>query len=155
MKKILFFSLVLFCSAGLFLMLYKPPVDVIHDALSDYHSRRGTPATIKLVECKTCSQNLPDSLAWNKAFDVASKNLDLSMVFAQLGDTGAYENAINAASACATKIDSIRAALSNRGRTKNTFIRCNYIATTETGKEHFSDTLTAILNDKMRVVWPD
>jgi hypothetical protein len=154
-KKQLILLLILIAISGLLVTLYKTKKDIVEDALTDYHAKKGQSIIVKSVEYKNCSQNMPDSLEWKQAFSVASKSLDLSIVFTNFSDKERYKNAMQSENMCAAKIDSIRTALATRGKTPDNFTRCDYIATITTKKEQFTDTLIAILSDKMRVVWPN
>lgn len=155
MKTLLIASFVLFVSGISFLLLHKTKSDLVKTALIEYHSKKGQAAKIKSLEYSPCSQSLADSLKWKECFKLASKSIDLSLIYKQLDDKKSAEIADESAERYGKMIDSIRGAIVLRGVTKCNFTRCKYTASIKTDKEQFTDTITAILNDKMRVIWPN
>lgn len=155
MKTFIFCSLVVFVAGGSFLMFRKTKSSQVKTAISEYHAKKGQSINVKSVDFRLCSEHAPDSLNWLRFATLCNEKSDFAIqLLYSNGERSKIDSLKTLAAQYHAKADSITTKI--RGQKGNkSFTRCNYIATITTNKEQFTDTLTVILNDKMKVVWPD
>ena len=152
MKILLLCSFVLFVAGGSFLVLHKTS-NPVAAAIVEYHSQKHQTVKIKSIGYRQCSEYAPDSLRF---FAIANKALSYGKEASQYYNTRKEcDSLLTLKYQLWPKALSLQSNLKSKGKGRDIFTRCNYIATITTDKEQFTDTLTVILNDKMRVAWPD
>lgn len=144
-------NIILFCLLfsiiGIHAFFFPATQARIKKSIAKYHSKKTQIGICKIIEYKPCSEFMPDSMrffsASKKVSDFGSEALLLLNIGSQYFDSVKAQYSVALIDA-RQQMD----VLSKKGAGKNAFTICKYSTTNK-------DTLCAILNEKLIVVWPD
>lgn len=124
-------------------------------ALQSHHTRPGVSVRVSILSAYPVSALCPDSL---RRVSAGRDFTRFSGVYIDLLRMGAdataapYSDSISAAKNAVLHFDSL---LALHNYPAGAYTLCRYVAAFSGESVQYSDTLTAVLNKKRRVVWPD
>ena len=127
----------------------------IVSALKAHHTRPGIGVSISILSSYPVPPSCPDSLRMEAAKRVFSRFSGIYMDLLRMGaDATAAPYADSIANAKQTALQ-MAYSLENRFYPPATFTFCRYVVAYSGESAQYSDTLTAVVDNQRRVVWPD
>lgn len=147
--------LILLCL--LVLLWPQNPQSRVERALVEHHrasDKMGGKVKVEGLTYRLVNSNWPDSVRWKAAIRSCAILADQTIVLANLGDMTRSRLRQDSMESVCKKADEIALRIKANANSKKTLTKAEYILHVTTEREVFTDTVTTILNDSLRVVWP-